>query len=55
MSAVAGVDVATSRFGPKPLTEVAEIILREREPLTPVELVVAIQDEGYRRDANPRR
>lgn len=53
--AAVGAPVADCPFGGKALTEVAEIVLKECGPLTPVELVVAIQDRGYRADANPRQ
>jgi hypothetical protein len=42
-------------FEAMPLTEVAELILRECRPMTPVELVVAFQEPGHRTDANPRQ
>lgn len=53
--AAADAEIKTSPFGSKPLTEVAEIMLRERGPMQPVELVIAIQETGYRAEANPRR
>jgi hypothetical protein len=37
------------------LTEIAEQVLRERGPMSPVEVVVMLQVQGYRADANPRR
>jgi hypothetical protein len=42
-------------LGPRPLMEVAEIILREKGPLTMPELVVAIKAAGCRPEADPRR
>lgn len=53
--AVKGADIPADPFGSKSLMDVAEIILRDRGPLTPTELVVAVQEAGYRDDANPRR
>jgi hypothetical protein len=36
------------------MPDAVETVLRERGPLRPAELVVAIQEQGYRSDANPR-
>jgi hypothetical protein len=37
------------------LTNIAEQVLRERGPMTPTELVVMLQEQGYRATADPRR
>jgi hypothetical protein len=44
-------------YGAKALTDIAEAekVLPERGPMSPVELVVTLQEQGYRADANPRR
>lgn len=53
--AVKGAQIEADPYGSTPLTDVAESFLRDRGPMTPTELVVAIQESGYRPDANPRR
>lgn len=51
---------ATEATPPEPpfsslqLPDAAALILGEAGPLRPVEIVVALQERGYRRDANPR-
>jgi hypothetical protein len=37
------------------LTDIMDEVLRERGPMSPTELVVMLQEQGYRADANPRR
>jgi hypothetical protein len=53
--AVAGITIPESPYGAMALTDIAEQVLRERGPMTPVELVVMLQEQGYRADADPRR
>ena len=48
-------DVPKSPYGAMALTDIAKKILRESGPKTPTELVVAIQEHGYRDDSDPRR
>ena len=52
--AVADYAAPLTEFAAKPLTVVAEHILRERGPMTATELVVEMQDRGHRSDADPR-
>jgi len=53
--AAVGASVEVSPFRAMPATEMAENILREVGPLRLAELVVAMQERGYRADAEPRR
>jgi hypothetical protein len=47
--------VEASAFAAMPLTEVAEMLLRERGPMRLTELVVTMQQAGFRRGAEPRQ
>lgn len=42
-------------FGAMSLVDVAELVLRDAGPLWPTELVLTIQERGYRTDADPRK
>lgn len=53
--AAVGSKVKVSPYAAMPLTEVAEVILKERGPMRLVELVLAMQQAGFRKDADPRR
>lgn len=53
--AAVGADVDENPFRAMPMTDMAEQVLRECGPLRLHELVVAMQDRGYRPDAEPRR
>jgi len=53
--AAAGVVIKESPFGAMALTDVAESILRECGPMTPVQLVVVMREKGHRADADPRK
>ncbi len=53
--AAAGLEAAESKFGAMPPVDLAEQILRERGPMKPAELVVAIRETSYRADSNPQK
>lgn len=53
--AVSGANTEPDLFGPTPLTDLAEQLLRERRPIMPTELVVVIQESGFRPDATSRQ
>jgi hypothetical protein len=53
--AAAGAVIAENPYGAMALTDIAEQVLRERGSMTPTELVVMLQEQGYRATADPRR
>ena len=46
--AAAGLDVDEGEFGSAPLSDVAAVLIGERGPMTAVELVILMQERGYR-------
>ena len=53
--AAVGLKVESTEFGAMPLPAVAEKILRERGPLTLIELVIEMRRRGFRPHKDPRR
>jgi hypothetical protein len=53
--AAAGVEVAAEPHGVRPMAEVAAEVLRDVGPLTMAELVVALREQGYRAEEDPRK
>jgi len=52
--ATADSGVPDSPYGALPMTDVAADIIRDRGPLNGAELIVAMQERGYRTDVDPR-
>jgi hypothetical protein len=50
-----GAPVPENPYGARALTDIMEEVLRSRGPLSPQELVVTLQEQGYRADADPRK
>jgi hypothetical protein len=51
--AAAALDVEEGEFGSMRMADVSAILIGERGPMTAVELVIAMQQRGYRPEANP--
>jgi hypothetical protein len=51
--AAAALEVEEGEFGSLPMSDVSAVLIREKGPMTAVELVLAMQERGYRAETRP--